>query len=347
MKSHLLAILLVFFLFAGCSQEATSQVAKPEAPEPVLEEPSPSIPKEVGPAHLFSYPITGVSISPKSPSPDDFAGFFEKATEAGNLVMWAGDWADLSAPQGAPGVITELAETYDYVPLVEVTYYTQGENAFVRPLTPETRAGYISSAADFAEKYEPEYLGFGIEINIMYEKSPEDFEEFVSLYSDVYDAVKEKSPRTKVFTVFQLEHMKGLDGGLFGGENNPENATWFLIDKFPKSDAVAFSTYPCFVYKDPSEIPEEYYTEIREHTSKPVLFTESGWFREGPVGWESNAEEQAEFINRFFVLTNEVEPEILVWSFLYDQEVQYPFDSMGLLAADEETSPAYRAWKNG
>jgi len=29
--------------------------------------------------------------------------------------------------------------------------------------------------------------------------------------------VKSVSPQTKVFTIFQLEQMKGLNGGLFGG----------------------------------------------------------------------------------------------------------------------------------
>ena len=345
MQKVIAVLLFSLFLLGGCAKDGEDEPLPIEQPPAQAQEPEPGDepPPAAEPALL-----KGVSLSPKSYSGEDFTSFFQKATECGNLVMWAGGWDELAAAEGGgPRVVSGLAATYHYTPLVEVTYYSQGEGELIRPLTEAEKESYIRNAASFAEEHKPEYLGLGIEVNIMHAKSPQDFEEFAELYDEAYDAIKEKSPNTKVFTVFQLEHMKGLDGGLFGGENNPEDAQWSLIDRFPKSDAVAFTTYPCFIYKHPSEIPENYYSEIRSHTSKPILFTESGWFREGPEGWESSPEEQAEFITLFFELAEPLEPEIMVWSFLYDQEIQYPFNTMGLLSADEETSPAYEAWKEG
>jgi len=138
--------------------------------------------------------------------------------------------------------------------------------------------------------------------------------------------------------------MRGLGGGLFGGVNDDSRSQLSLLDDFPDADLLAFTTYPCLVFTDPSEIPVDYNTGILEHMDKPVAFTEVGWFREDIPGWESGPEEQAEFIDRFFELTGDVEPVMVVWSFLYDQSVQRPFDTMGLLDAEEAHTEAWDAW---
>lgn len=202
---------------------------------------------------------------------------------------------------------------------------------------------YKNSAVAFAERYRPEYLGFGIEVNIMYEKSPEDFEEFVIFYNDVYDAVKAVSPNTKVFTVFQLEKMKGLTFWSTSPSDSAK-AQWQLINEF-KSDIAAFTTYPGLVYKDPSEMPADYYNEIKMHTSKPVAFTEVGWHSDAsPVGWESNDAEQAQFVTRFFNLTESLDREMVIWSFMYDQNTSEPFRSMGLYRSDGTAKQAWSEW---
>ncbi|HEY49806.1 MAG TPA: hypothetical protein G4O13_07155 [Dehalococcoidia bacterium] len=322
----LIAVLLCSLLMGGCVESA---------PE--------TIDSDTGAA---KQPLKGVSLSPISFEADDFTDFFDKAKQAGDIVMWAGDWIELGNTGGGGATVTaELASTYNYIPLIEAHFFTQSSGELVRPLDDATKQIYRNSAADFADRYKPEYLVFGIEVNALYEKSPEDFDEFVEFFSEVYDAVKATSPDTKVFTTFQLERMKGLQGGLFGGENDPVSLSqWSLLDRFPKSDLVAFTTYPCLIYKAPSEIPLDYYSEISTYTTKPVAFTEIGWFRDGPSGWESSQEEQAEFISTFFKLTGELEPEIAIWSFLYDQDIESPFETMGLLKVDETSSIALETW---
>ncbi|NYZ77284.1 hypothetical protein H0O02_03135 [Candidatus Micrarchaeota archaeon] len=297
------------------------------------------------PQNASVYPLKGVSLSPKSFTGNDFAQFFTEAREAGDIVMWAGDWNELEG-QGSPKVVAELASTYDYIPLIEVTYYTQGTGQLIRPLDEATKQAYKDSAVAFAEKYKPEYFAMGIETNIMYEKSPEDFEEFVAFYNEVYDAVKAASPNTKVFTVFQLESMKGCT---FWQENSCDSskAEWDIMGRF-KSDMAVFTTYPCLVFKDPADIPADYYTEISQHTTKPIAFTEIGWYSEAyPPGWESSDAKQAQYVTRLFELTDGMDVEVMVWSFLYDPGTEAPFDSMGLLNDDGTERPALDAWMNG
>jgi len=287
----------------------------------------------------------GVSLSPKSPQQDDFLDFFEKAKQAGRIVMWAGDWNELGKIEGGgPRVVAGLASTYDYIPLVEVTPQSSGE--LLRPLNETIKQRYRNSAVAFAEEFKPAYLGLGIEINALYEKSPGDFDGFVEFYNEVYDAVKAVSPRTKVFTVFQLEKMKGHT--IWSSEPaNPDNAQWFLLERF-KTDISAFTTYPGLVHKNPSEIREDYYTEIGQHTAKPIAFTEIGWHSEAsPLGWESSEAEQAEFIETFFALTEDVNMEIAIWSWIYDPETIEPFTSMGLRHDDGTARPAWDVWLAG
>lgn len=288
--------------------------------------------------------LKGVSLSPKSFQSADFTHFFEKAQQTGEIIMWAGDWNELTVDNGGPRVITELASTYGYTPLVEVQFFTQSSGQLLRPLNEETKKQYLTSAVAFCEKYKPPYIGFGIEINVLYMKSPNDFYDFVEFYSKVYDAVKVTSPETQVFTVFQLERMKGLNGGIFGGVNDPDKAHWFLLDSVP-SDITVFSTYPGLIYKDPSEIPSDYYTEIASYTKKPVAFTEIGWHSAAyPPGYESSEAEQAAFVETFFELTKDVDLKLCIWSFLYDQDIVEPFNTMGLYDKRGNAKQAWNAW---
>lgn len=287
----------------------------------------------------------GVTLSPKSFQQDDFTDFFTKAKQAGNIVSWAGDWNELGNENGSPNVVAELASTYSYTPVIETQFFTQSSGRLLRPLDESTKQSYKSSAVAFAEKYKPKYLALGVEPDMLYEKSPADFDQFAKFYSEVYDAVKAVSPNTKVFTIFQLEQMKGLNGGLFGGVNDPSKAKWHLMDSFPKNDIAAFTTYPNLIYKNPSDIPEDYYTEIKSHTSKPVAFTEIGWHSApSPSGWESNETKQAEFVKRFFALTENTNIEMAIWAFMYDQKTIEPFNSMGLFRNNGTAKPAWDMW---
>ena len=326
MKFFLIAILTIVVLISGCTQQPS---AAPDKSAPAAET------------------LRGISLSPKSFSPQNFTAFFEKAAPVNQVITWAGDWQQLSDEKAAPSVLAQLSSQYGFKPVIITQFFSQGSKSLLRPLTEETKNSYKTGAVDFAQKFKPEYLGLGIEINILAEASPALFDEYASFFSEVYDAIKQVSPGTKIFTVFQLERMKGLQGGLFGGRSDPSLAQWDLLKKFQKADLIAFTTYPGLIHKSPQEIPEDYYDEIAAQTKKPTAFTEIGWFREGPVGWESSAEEQAAFIKKFFQISKNTQPHFIVWSFLYDQKIQEPFSTMGLLKNSEETSPAWEAWKEG
>lgn len=289
--------------------------------------------------------LKGVSLSPRNLTGEGLIDFFEKAPESNDLVTWVGDWIQLGDTDAAPHLVYGLRGLYGYEAMAITAYISQGSGTILRPLDDETKQQYLESATSFASTYKPLYIGLGVEMNIVKKTNPEAYDEFKEFYPLVYAAVKEASPDTLVFTVWQLEQMKGLDGGLFGGVNDPESAHWELLDDF-ESDIAAFTLYPCLIYGDPAEIPDDYLTEITEYCDQPIAFTEMGWFREGFPGWESSPEEQAEFIDRYFELSESIDPVFTIWSFYYDQGTFEPFCTMGLLDVNMTETAGLEAWSS-
>lgn len=288
----------------------------------------------------------GITFTPLSYNSSGIQDILNRIPALGSTFSWAGDWAELGLTNGAPAMLAQIAESDNLSMLVEAQFFSQSSGQLLRPLDNGTIANYTSMAVSFAQNYHPKYMAFGIEVNILYEKSPSAFDSFVTLYNQVYASVKSASPDTTVFTIFQLERMEGMQGGLYGGSNNA-SAEWSLLGKF-KMDAVGFTTYPDLVFKNPGDIPSNFYSQIQNYTSLPIVFTEIGWHTAAaPTGWESSPDEQAQFVTNFFSLTAGLNKVLEIWSFLYDQSAPAPFNSMGLLNSNGTTRPAWDAWVNG
>ncbi len=314
----------------------------PEEPTETLEE-IPEEPDEPVPEEQDD-PLRGISLSPEAYTTEEFLRFFQIASDSGEFISWVGDVSNLANPGSAPYILYNVKDQYDFEPMIITSYFSQSTGELLSELNETSKQQMIDTLVIYATDYDPEYLGFGVEVNIFAKSNPEGYAEFVPFYDELYKAVKAANPSTKVFTVFQLEQMKGLDGGLFGGVNDPEQSTWETLDDF-ETDLMVFTTYPCLIYKDPSEIPSDYYSEISSYTSKPIAFSEMGWYRNDITGWESSEEKQVAFIEFYYNAVETLPLEFSTWSFLYDPDTFIPFDSMGLLKDGETTSDALDAWK--
>lgn len=168
---------------------------------------------------------------------------------------------------------------------------SDGEGGFLREDVQEALVAY---AIYIATNYEPEYLAVGVEINMLRARAPGQFVGFLKAYAKVYDAVKSIRPETKVFPTFQLEDLLGR----LTQEHPPQ---WEAIDAFGgRIDALAFSTYP---YLSSSirlvrEIPEDYYTQLRERFIGEILISEAGYASATIEGhsWVGSEREQEEFL---------------------------------------------------
>lgn len=309
--------------------------------------PEPGVPAATsGPAQAAAM-AKGVSLSPRGFEPREFTEFFLEAQRVGSHVSWAGDWQQLGQPEGSPYAVAAFAGRFQLTPVILTGVHSGGPGRFelLRPLGDDTIRAYVEAAARLAARVQPQYLGLGVEVDVLAEESPQDFERFVGLFERAHAAVREVSPQTRVFPTFQLERLQGLGGGLYGGENDPSAARWHLLDRFPAADAVGLTSYPGLVYPDPLEVPAGHYAEVSKHTEKPIVIVEVGWSSGAEIpGWESSEAEQADFVERLFVLLEGLDPQLVLWSFLYDQEVSEPFASMGLIHRDGRRKAAWVPW---
>lgn len=213
---------------------------------------------------------------------------------------------------------------------------------------PSVRHVLKTQAIEVARRARPDFFSFGVEINGYYESNPDDFINFVSLHKEIYDEVKAISPETVVMPSFNLEAIQGLLKGV--NEFSNHGPQWFLIDMFePKLDAVAFSTLPFPVFYRPIQIPENYISQIQDHTSRPIVLSEIGWTTSTDAG--SDEQQQRDYIAvmaRQAMRTPQL--RVMAWTILFDAGDGSIFDAfpafkyLGLLTPDSVPKLGFTTW---
>src|SRR3990167_9526767 len=145
----------------------------------------------------------GVAFTPKDFTQTGFNDFYTKAQQTGNIVGWYGDWHELADYKKAPYVLTDSLKENNLHILLIISPFLQSTGEFIRPLTPEVKQDYLQGMEMYLKKYQPKFLGIGIEVNVFADKASEKLAAFVELFNSAYDKAKSISPETRIFTVFQ------------------------------------------------------------------------------------------------------------------------------------------------
>lgn len=133
------------------------------------------------------------------------------------------------------------------------------------------KEAYLRYVMLMVEQFHPDYLAIGIEVNILYNKEPDRFNEYINLHRFVYQKVKEKYPQLPVFATIQIEHLKGLTSESKG---KTEDQFRVLDEIAHANDITALSIYPHLVRQ--KEISEDYLS-IAKRFNKPIAIAESGF----------------------------------------------------------------------
>ncbi len=214
-------------------------------------------------------------------------------------------------------------------------------------LDPGIRESFLAYTAYVAKNYHPDYLALGVEINMMAERSPRQFEAFVALYKDAYAVAKAASPKTKVFPTFQLEDLLGT----FEAVHPPH---WELIDPFRgKMDALAISTYPFLAQvRTAADLRPDYYAQLKQHWSGEILIAEAGW-ASAPVEGQVNVgteEDQQAFLVRLLNDASANGFSLVVWFAALDPAFAQSgaasvFKDIGLRHSDGANKLAWSTWE--
>lgn len=291
--------------------------------------------------------LKGVTLSPISYQSDDFNNFLNILPTVANTISYQGSIDNLKNENNPAFVTESLAKSKNLHSIVIVSFFNQSTGKLNKELSTKVQSEYYDLLYNFVEQNNPKYLGIGIEVNLLKDKNTKEFKSVVSFIDSTMFQLNKKFPETTYFTVFQLEQLLGLKGGLFGGKNDTNNNDFALIDEFKNSEIIGLTSYPGLIYKKPSDIPVDYYKRINEYSNKKTLYTEIGWSSvDLSKEWKSSEQLQSQFISKFFSSIDKENTVGTIWSFLYDQDTKAPFNSMGLITRTNKLKKGYNTWIN-
>ena len=205
-------------------------------------------------------------------------------------------------------------------------------------------------------RYQPDFFGCASEINSLAARGdPVLFANIRDMCNRLAPLVRSLSPATKFFVSFQVDEAWGRVTIL------PSAVDHFALSRTFDIDVLGLSSYPSFFFNNPSEIPADYFTKLKEASGKPVLIAEGGWSSAPPGKTESPATltVQAEFYERFFSVLDAADPVLVIMLLFADlnlnawlavappasePERALPFALMGLVTSDLKPKPALAVW---
>lgn len=204
------------------------------------------------------------------------------------------------------------------------------------------KSSYKQSIIDVVKVAKPLYLSVGNEVNRWYEEygadngDPNGFQHFVSLYEEVYEEVKEISPKTKIFCVFSREIV----------DKNRE-ADLKVLNMFePETlDLLIFTSYPFAIQgiNDPSDIPDNYYSKLPSNMKdKPFGFSEIGWPSLESFGREGGQAKFLENIQKRLTVGQGLNLHLMAYLWLYDMNEK---DETGLVEFNGTEKKGFKTWK--
>ena len=201
--------------------------------------------------------------------------------------------------------------------------------------TPEIRTAHKNFALWVVRNFHPRYLGIASEINTYMDAHPEDAQNFISLYNEIYALVKAEAPETQIFVTFQWDDLNNMVPQPEEGNLKKFEVKWEQIEAFePNLDIWAISTYPYFVFPANEEIPADYYSPLLKRTSKLVAIAEGGFSSEAFAQFNNTPEDQEAYLN---AIHTQLGPRLAFWvnTLLSDLNIESYAKEMG--SADDAT----------
>lgn len=213
---------------------------------------------------------------------------------------------------------------------------------------PRLRDAFITYALYVRETLRPRFMAVGIEVNLYDLANPADFPHLASLYLESYRALKAEDPTLIVFPTFQHEFIIG-------------NNQFSLLELFrPGLDRLGLASYPSSAGFTPSNLPDDYYTQLQSFVNQPIVITETGYgsrpFSNDEFEAPGSDQLQRDYLIWILERAEEMPMEFFVWFFPTDiPEVvdQLPessglrfFGSMGLTAAGFRDKAITELWRD-
>jgi len=220
---------------------------------------------------------------------------------------------------------------------------------------PRAIAAYINFCETMIQKFDPKYMAYGIEVNMLADTNPDQFPDYIEFTKQVYNALKEKYPELPIFLTFQIDYYYG----------NPETQIPAVRGLIPYTDILAVSTYPFTRYPDPDQIPQDHFSEFASLAEeKPFAVAETGFPSDSirineAFSVTGTTEWQQEYVEYLLTQCQNLDAEFIVWFCPVDYDatwealLDYGIDPIfklwidtGLIDEELKEKPALELWDN-
>jgi hypothetical protein len=181
---------------------------------------------------------------------------------------------------------------------------------------PETILAYTRFCRRMIRRFKPDYFAYGVEVNMLADAKPRQFEEFRSLAKQVYETLKAENPSLPIFLTFQID--------LYHKHRARQRPV--ITQLLPCSDFIAVSTYPFMEGYTPQSLPEGWFADVASlDKTKPFAIAETGFIAEESYrNWltgktvEGSEAIQAAYVQRLLGCANREQARFVVWFFPQD-----------------------------
>ncbi len=210
----------------------------------------------------------------------------------------------------------------------------------------EVAEAYKSELLALCERVHPEYVFVGIETSIFYDRHPDQWPAYVSLFKDIANMLTDRYPGIHVSAYFTLDWLVDAQCRV----NAAHAKIWKQLT--PELQSVAYSFYPDTWGLGHASLAPGYFAKAAEILpGLPVIFPEFG----APGGPEAQLsfEAQSDLLERIFREIESIPVELICWFSVYDQtyfgvpqDFKTAFRWLGMHTLDGTPKPALAVWKS-
>jgi len=138
---------------------------------------------------------------------------------------------------------------------------------------PDVKAAYLAYALKIVDLFQPDFLGIGVEVNLLLRNEPAKWAAYVALHAYVYAEIKKVHPALPVSaSFFCVPFFPEWSSG-----DNLAVQQAGLADLLPSLDIVAWSAHPFMSALLAETFPDDYFDRLFAYSPKPVAVSESSY----------------------------------------------------------------------
>jgi len=213
---------------------------------------------------------------------------------------------------------------------------TKGKWSFAKK---ETAKLFKNDMLRVLDRYNPDYMNLGVEVNYYALISPDDFRAFASVFRELKNELKKRKPELKVGLSYQLELLYGIHTGW-----NETKTLKTLDNLLGDLDYLGISTFPNLVLgQNQSQVlfSTKYLDTLCKSYSLPIGISETAVSSK-----LYNEEQRKAYVKTIFQKANDLNLKFVIWGSMIDEVTDNVWsDKMGLLNADGQPKDEFSLWQ--